>query len=67
MVAWDFYLYRSTLSKHHLAFSRRHLTDYQQIIWLLLSDDGYFTSSKMYHTDYQLFTFTWDKYGLLLR
>ena len=28
---------------------------------------NYFTSSKIYHADYQLFTFTWDKYGLLLR
>jgi len=28
---------------------------------------GYFTSSKIHNADYQLFTFTWDKYGLLLR
>lgn len=62
MVAWDFYLYRSTLSKHHLAFSRRHLTDYQQIIWLLLSDDSYFTSSNVIVYEYQLVMYTWYKY-----
>ena len=37
------------------------------LISLYLTFSAYFTSSKIYHTDYQLFTFTWDKYGLLLR
>ena len=64
-----FLFYNKTLSIRCLLDFRRVgvVTQQWQASLPLPSLLAYFTSSKILHADYQLFTFTWDKYGLLLR